>query len=85
MATPPEGVRLPELEVPRATYSGASDRALGGSTVPFSVAKCQALYPTHDDYIEKVRRAADAALAAGVILPEARMAYIRDAEESSFP
>ncbi|MFO0688601.1 MAG: alpha/beta hydrolase domain-containing protein [Myxococcota bacterium] len=67
------GVRLPDVEVPRARYSGlAADGtlSLSGSTTPFDEALLARLYP--DDATYRARRAAavERAVAAGVLRPE---------------
>jgi hypothetical protein len=74
------GVRLPEIDVPTATYGVTNSAApgtnfisgmacsLGGSTTPFSADKLIELYPTHDEYVAKYTQAADKTLAAGFLL-----------------
>lgn len=80
------GVRLPELEVPTARYVvNALFTGLVGYKIPFSEAKLKALYPTHQDYVEKVTAAARAAEQAGIILPYRAEEYIRAAEAASIP
>lgn len=68
------GIRLPEQEVPIATNSrnnsGSTACYRSGSYTPFDAATLRALYPTHADYVQKFDAAADAAVAAGVLLPE---------------
>jgi hypothetical protein len=78
------GIRLPEVEVPIAAHSGIGN-GLGGTTTPFDHAKIRALYPTHDDYVGKVRDAAAKAEAQGVILPEHTKAYVQRAVEFTAP
>jgi hypothetical protein len=72
------GVRLPELEVPIATYDTENPPG-SGTTRPFSPEKLKALYPTGADYVAKVTRAAREAEQAGVILPYRTARYIEDA------
>lgn len=80
------GVRLPELEVPTARYVvNALFTGLVGYKIPFSEAKLKALYPTHQDYVEKVTAAARAAEQAGIILPYRAEEYIREAEAAPIP
>ncbi|MEE2730056.1 MAG: alpha/beta hydrolase domain-containing protein [Pseudomonadota bacterium] len=78
------GIRLPELEVPTATHNYANYGALGsagnflvnsfacpflGNTVPFTQEKLKTLYPSQQDYVMQYIAAADAARAAGFLLP----------------
>jgi len=85
------GIRLPDVAVPLATYTGWNFRnrstgspgdlvALLGASIPFPVtAAARAAandprrsiverYPTRDDYIDKVRAAADALVRKGYLL-----------------
>lgn len=75
------GLRLPEIDVPIATY-GIDNSTTGslefldlfacttsGSTEPFTATRLGTLYPTHADYVNKYKAAADRALAAGYLLP----------------
>jgi hypothetical protein len=67
------GVRLPDVEAPRARHSGlAADGtlSLSGSTTPFDEVVLKRLYP--DDEAHRARRAAAVARAveAGVLRPE---------------
>lgn len=81
------GVRLPDLEVPVATYAWQDDmRALlGGKTQPFTPERLRSLYPTHADYVAKVKAAAAAAEKDGVILPYRHREYIAQAEAAPIP
>jgi hypothetical protein len=83
------GVRLPELEVPVARYLGLNEGdplfALMGQTVPFGPEKLRQLYPTHSDYVRKVRDAAARARQAGVILPYREAEYVDAAEQAPIP
>lgn len=80
------GIRLPELEAPVATYHGMDDHgSIGGETIPFPPEELKTLYPTHADYVAKVKAAADRAVAAGVILPARGVKYIADAEAAPIP
>ncbi len=68
------GIRLPELESPIATHDAepiAADQGLNlwGKTTPFPSEKLNSIYPDHATYVDRVLRAADNALKAGVILP----------------
>ena len=85
------GVRLPEQAVPTAQSSRVnSGRDPGcvltaGRSVPFTAKVLRTLYPTHADYVAKFRRAAGAAVKAGVLLPEDARQSIRDAQASKVP
>jgi hypothetical protein len=75
------GIRLPELEVPTATLSGAGSPGspgfciLFGSTTPFDDALLARLYPDHDAYVAAYGAAVDRLLADGFILePDAEEA-----------
>ncbi len=80
------GVRLPELEVPIARYTGQfGPGGLAGKTEPFSADVLRGLYPTHEDYVGKVTAAARAARDAGVITPYRVDQYIAAAKSASIP
>lgn len=80
------GIRLPELEVPIATYHGLSDTgAIGGQTIPFPPDELKRLYPTHQSYVNKVKAAATAAEHAGVILRYRVREYIEAAQAAPIP
>jgi len=66
------GIRTPPVDVPVSTLSGlgqtgSSFCGLFGTTIFFDDAKLASLYPTHDDYVRKVRRAASDAVRAGYL------------------
>jgi hypothetical protein len=66
------GIRLPDVEVPTARHTGVGadgTLVLTGSTTPFADRVLHSLYDGPDDYRAKYRVAADAAVAAGVLLP----------------
>lgn len=80
------GVRLPELKVPTAQYfANTLITGLIGYKIPFTEAELKELYPTHQDYIDKVTAAATAAKEAGIILPYRAEEYIREAEAAPIP
>ena len=64
------GVRLPPIDVPVATYAGAdcSPPTIMGSTHKFDPARLASLYPTHDDYVEKMATSTRNALGRGWML-----------------
>lgn len=91
------GLRLPDIEAPIATYGNANFTTgslafldlfacvAGGYTEYFDKAKLKALYPTHADYVAKFKKAADAALAAGHILPEDHVKALQRAQAAPIP
>ena len=85
------GVRSPDVDVPIATLSGDSTDASGffcfifGSTTPFTPEKLMKLYPTHEDYVQKVKDAAEATLKAGFILEPEAKGFVSDAEKAAVP
>src|SRR6185312_11455939 len=75
------GIRLPEVAVPLATYTGWNFRnakiggtqqivPLLGSYIPFTQKTISELYPSKDDYMDKIRKAADALVKSGYLLAE---------------
>ena len=91
------GVRNPLVDVPVATLSGdppggasideVTDEGAGvcvlfGSTVPFDRATLLDRYGTADDYVAAFRASADAAVAAGFLLPPDADELIAEAEEN---
>ena len=80
------GVRLPELEVPTAQYfANTLITGLVGYKIPFTETELKELYPTHQDYVDKVTEAAIAAKEAGIILPYRVEEYIREAKAAPIP
>ncbi|HMO75713.1 MAG TPA: alpha/beta hydrolase domain-containing protein [Sphingopyxis sp.] len=80
------GVRLPELEVPVASYRGQGTKhLLAGETHPFAPDELRRLYPDHPSYVAQVATAAKAAVAAGVILPARERFYVARAEAAAIP
>jgi hypothetical protein len=91
------GLRLPEIDVPVATY-GISNSTTGslafldlfacltcGSTTPFTASKLLSLYPTRADYYNKYKAAADQALAAGYLLPADHAKALQEAAAAAIP
>lgn len=68
------GVRLPQLAVPTARYSGESTAegycGLTGSTVPFTEAQLARRYPTPTAYVDDLQAAVADAVEAGYLLEE---------------
>lgn len=91
------GLRLPEINVPFATYgidnstTGSRDFldlfacATSGSTTAFTATKLQSLYATRADYYAKYKAAADAALAAGYLLPADHAKALQEASVAAIP
>jgi hypothetical protein len=84
------GVRTPAVDVPVSTLTGEDDcvqtaTALDpffGSTTPFDQATLESLYPTHQDYVDAVTTATEAAVDAGFLLPIDGDAIIHQAEQA---
>jgi hypothetical protein len=79
------GIRLPEVEVPIAQYIAGAGYPLGGYTLPFTSERLKSLYPTHEEYVEKVEIAAIAARESGVILQSQVDDYIKAAQAAPIP
>lgn len=80
------GIRLPDVEVPLARWYGATNgNRLGGAYEPFDLAKVRSLYPSHDDYVEKVAEAAERLVTAGFIDSEAAARFTNEAKASAVP
>jgi hypothetical protein len=63
------GIRLPPIAVPVATYASTTC-GLGGITIPFTPVQLRMLYPTHESYVARMRKATEASVRAGFLLPE---------------
>lgn len=88
------GVRSPDVDVPTKTLSGdpAPNAGSGnffcaifGSTTPFTPDELMKLYPTHDDYVMKVKEAASKARKAGFLLEPEEKGFVTDAENAPVP
>jgi len=86
------GIRTPDVDVPISTLSGNPAGTGGdffcflfGSSVPFEADKLAELYPTHEDYVAKVRDAAQAAREAGFLLEPEEQAMVAEAEAAPVP
>jgi hypothetical protein len=82
------GVRLPGIAVPTALYGGLGtpERCrLEGFMVPLDGATLKTLYPTHADYVGKIRSAAAAAQKAGFLLPPEATEEVHNAETATIP
>lgn len=80
------GVRLPPIDVPVATYAGNDcGPTIMGSTHKFDPAKLARLYPTHDDYVEKMAAATTNALGRGWMLQPEAIEMMSLAEAAPIP
>jgi acetyl esterase/lipase len=81
------GIRLAAHAVPTATNSGMNSGAsfcrLYGSHHPFDAETLTALYPTHADYVARVREVVRQNLEAGYILERDAEETVREAERST--
>jgi hypothetical protein len=85
------GVRTAAVDVPTAILSGVSSSGGGilcslfGSTTPLSTAQLTSLYPTHADYVDKVKAATSKAQQAGFILPADAQLIAQEADAAPVP
>jgi hypothetical protein len=87
------GVRSPDVDVPIKTLSGDPAGSSGGSiwcflfgsTTPFTPEMLKSLYPTHDDYVMKVKDAAQKSQAGGFALEPEAQGFVADAQASHVP
>lgn len=85
------GVRSPDLDVPIRTLSfepaPMSDVIcfLFGSTTPFTSERLGMLYPTHEDYVEKVAASARQLKDAGFLLDPEATGFVTAAESAAVP
>jgi len=85
------GIRMPAVAVPTKTLSGDYEPgksvicSLFGSQAPFSATKLKQMYPTHADYVAKVKKAAAAAEKAGFLLPADSDEIVTEAEAAPVP
>lgn len=76
------GVRTPAVDVPAVRLSGEPGPGAGlicillGRTDPLPAERLASLYPSRAVYLERYRASADAAIAAGFVLPEDREALL---------
>ncbi|MCM3882619.1 alpha/beta hydrolase domain-containing protein [Frankia sp. R82] len=69
------GVRTPAVDAPVATLSGLPVKStldfciFFGQTHPLTPGRLSALYPTHQDFVQKWKSAVASALSAGALLP----------------
>jgi len=74
-------IRTAEIDVPVAKEA-ADTCGLGGTHVPFTTAVLQSLYPTHQDYVNKVTQAALDSVAKGFVLAADAQEEIDRAQKS---
>jgi hypothetical protein len=85
------GIRTPAVDVPISTLTGTFDPheseicSLFGNTTPFSGAKLKTLYPTHPDYVNKVKASAASAVHKGFLLPADATIIVDNAEAAHVP
>jgi hypothetical protein len=81
------GLRLPELEVPIATYTGVYAPCADGTDAvrPFDRALLRRLYPTHGDYVARFEAATAALVDGGFLLAEDGEKLVRAARERDVP
>jgi hypothetical protein len=69
------GVRMPEIRVPTAVFDSATS-PMWGTRTPFAQERLRAFYRHPAGYVERVRLAAEACLAADVLLPRHLDEYV---------
>ena len=84
------GVRTAAVDAPISILSGQSSStsilcALFGTTTPLSTSQLQSLYPTHDDYVNKVTAATSAAQKAGFIAAADVSLITQEAQAAAVP
>jgi hypothetical protein len=69
------------------TSGGPNDIVCGlfGQSTPFSADKLKQLYPTHTDYVDKVKASALATRQAGFILSQEEATMVAGAEAAAVP
>ena len=78
------GLRLPPIDVPVAQYVAGACQ-LFGVTIPLAPTTLRELYPTHEDYVAKMRDATVKAVQAGILLPADAVDLMQRAEASTIP
>jgi hypothetical protein len=81
------GLRLPEIEVPIATYTGLYVPCADGTDAvrPFDRALLRRLYPTHADYVARFEAATATLVDGGFLLAEDGNKLVRAAHERRVP
>ena len=81
------GLRMPEMEVPIARYRGVLTPSpdCTSAVQPFSPARLAQLYPTHKDYTDSFRRAAQKLVRDGFLTQDDAQKLIKQAEAAPVP
>jgi hypothetical protein len=85
------GIRTPAVDAPVSVLTGEAPEgrsvlcSLFGDTRPFDAAALAEAYPTHEDYVDAVTEAAEAAVEAGFLLEVDAEAFVAEAEDASVP
>jgi hypothetical protein len=84
------GVRLSYVDVPFATYIASTSgdtmfQRMIGYEIPFSKERLAALYPSHDDYVAKVRASVEQSVRDRWISPEDGKEIVAEAEAAAIP
>jgi hypothetical protein len=84
------GVRLSYVDVPFATYIASTTgdtmfQRMIGYEVPFSKDQLAELYPTHDDYVSKVKASVQESVRDRWIAPEHGEEIVAEAEAAAIP
>ncbi len=85
------GIRTPAVDAPISVLTGDAPPGgsilciLFGQTHPFDDETLADLYPSHDDYVDAVTEAADAAVEAGFLLRADADAFVAAAEDAAVP
>lgn len=83
------GVRSPAVEVPLATLTGMPNTpglcSLLGTTVPFTAAQIEGLYPTHEAFVAKWSEHVSELARQGYLTPRDAIDLIEAARQSSVP
>jgi hypothetical protein len=84
------GVRLSYVDVPFATYIASTPgetmfQRMIGLEVPFSKEELASMYPTHDDYVARVKASVAGLVRDRWIFPEDGDEILREAEAAAIP
>ncbi len=83
------GLRSPYLDVPTSTWSGTSTGAsfcfIAGHEVPFPASTLASLYPSHNDYVRKVRKDTQLLVGQRFITASDGKDIIAEAKQSDVP
>jgi hypothetical protein len=84
------GIRTPHVDVPISTLSGQAPAgnlicSLFGSTTPFTPETLMELYPTHDDYVTKVKASASKTREARFMLEPEEQLMVTEAQAAAVP